>query len=230
MAGEGDHLEGMRRLLKDNGLSLTMLGLFLLFWVGHSLTGWKQNNQERTQHGLTSEGYGAYLHSGEFLESTFENWESEFLQMAMFVVLAGKLKQKGAADSKKRDGTDEVDQDPRTHVRPDSPWPVRRGGWVLALYSHSLSLTLFALFLFSFVMHAVHGTRMYNEEQLRHGSQAIPVLGFLGTPTFWFQAFQNWQSEFLSVGALVLLSIFLREKGSPESKPVHVPSRETEGA
>jgi len=218
------------RFFKDNGLSLTMLGLFLVIWLGHSLAGWQQSNQERAQHRQPPQGYGAYLGSGEFLESTFENWESEFLQMGMFVILAAKLRQKGAADSRKHDGTDEVDQDPRTHVRPDSPWPVRRGGWVLRLYSHSLSLALFTLFLFSFLMHAVHGARLFNEEQLQHGGTPLTITGYLATSTFWFQALQNWQSEFLSVGVLVLLSIFLREKGSPESKPVHTPHHETEGA
>jgi hypothetical protein len=207
-----------------------MFGLFLLFWLGQSLTGLHAYNEEQREHGQPPASYGKYLQSGEFLEVTFENWESEFLQMGAFVLLAAVLKQKGSGESKKVYGENEVDKDPRKEARPDSPAPVHRGGLALQLYSRSLSIALFALFFFSFALHAVGGLRLFNEEQLQHGQQAVGLWQYVTGSQFWFESFQNWQSEFLSVGVLVVLSIFLRQKGSPESKPVHASHRETEGA
>ncbi|MGI8565610.1 MAG: DUF6766 family protein, partial [Pyrinomonadaceae bacterium] len=109
----------------------------------------------------------------------------------------------------------------------DAPWPVRRGGWVLKLYENSLALAFLLLFLISFALHAVGGAEEYSEEQLQHGEPAVSVLQFFATSRFWFESFQNWQSEFFSIGAMVVLSIFLRQKGSPESKPVDSPHGET---
>lgn len=222
--------KGLRKLFRENGLSIVMFGLFLLFWLGQSLTGLHSYNQEQQEHGQPAVSYGAYLRSGEFMEATFENWESEFLQMGAFVVLSSFLMQKGSGESKNPSGENEVDKDPRKNVRPDSPGPVHRGGLALKLYSNSLTLALFGLFFFSFAMHAVGGHRLFNEEQLQHGQQAVTMWQYVTGSEFWFQSFQNWQSEFLSVGVLVVLSIFLRQKGSPESKPVHTPHRETEEA
>lgn len=206
-----------------------MFGLFLLCWGGQILTGLHSRNEDRREHGQQAQSLGMYLSSGAFVEATFENWESEFLQMGAFVLLSVYFKQKGSGESKKLSGENEVDQDPRKHIRPDSPGPVHRGGLALKLYSHSLSLALFGLFFFSFAMHALGGVRLYNEEQLQHGQQAVTLWKYVTGSQFWFESFQNWQSEFLSVGVLVVLSIFLRQKGSPESKPVHTPHRETEG-
>jgi hypothetical protein len=221
---------GLRKLFRENGLSIVMFGLFWVFWLGQSLTGLHQYNEEQREHGQPSVSYGQYLKSGEFMEVTFENWESEFLQMGAFVVLAAVLKQKGSGESKKVHGENEVDKDPQKEAKPDSPGPVHRGGLALALYSRSLSLALFGLFFFSFAMHALGGHRLFNEEQLEHGQQAVSFWQYVSGSKFWFESFQNWQSEFLSVGVLVVLSIFLRQKGSPESKPVHASHRETEGA
>jgi len=207
-----------------------MFSLFVLFLLGQSLTGLHSYNEEQRDHGQPAVSYGKYLQSGEFMEVTFENWESEFLQMGAFVVLAAVLKQKGSGESKKVYGENEVDKDPRKEARPDSPAPVHRGGLALQLYSRSLSLALFGLFFFSFALHAVGGLRLFNEEQLQHGQQAVSFWQYVSGSKFWFESFQNWQSEFLSVGVLVVLSIFLRQKGSPESKPVHASHGETEGA
>jgi hypothetical protein len=223
---------GLRRVWRDNGLSIVMFGLFLVCWVGQSLVGLHSYNDEQAQHGQPAVGYVEYLGSSEFIESTFENWESEFLQMAAFVVLAAVLRQRGSGESKQLpdEGENEVDKDPRKEARPDSPGPVHRGGLALKLYSHSLTLALLGLFLVSFALHAVGGTRLYNEEQLQHGQATLSMWQYMGSSRFWFESFQNWQSEFLSVGVLVVLSIFLRQKGSPESKPVHAPHRKTEEA
>jgi hypothetical protein len=219
----------LRKFFRENGLSLVMFGLFLLFWLGQSLTGMHSYNQDQREHGQPAVSYSEYLRSGTFIEATFENWESEFFQMGAFVLLSAFLKQKGAGESKRLSEEDEVDQDPRKEARPDSPGPVHRGGLALALYSYSLTLALFGLFLFSFTMHALGGRMNFNEEQLQHGQPAVSLWQYVSSSRFWFESFQNWQSEFLSVGALVVLSIFLRQKGSPESKPVHTPHRETGG-
>jgi hypothetical protein len=210
----------MRTFFRNNGLSIVMLALFAVFLVGQSVAGFFHFNEEQREHQEAEIGYGAYLRSGEFLESVFENWESEFLQMAAFVYLAGILRQRGSAESKGFE-EDEANADPAKSKKPDSPGPVHRGGLLLKLYSHSLSLSLLALFVFSFAMHAVSGWKDYNEEAQAHGQAAMSLWGFLGSATFWFQSFQNWQSEFLAVAAIVLLSIVLRERRSSQSKPVH---------
>jgi hypothetical protein len=148
-----------------------------------------------------------------------ENWESEFLQMAVYVYFTIVLFQRGSAESKDPDKKEEVDRDPRKS-RKDVPWPVRRGGWLLWLYGHSLGFAFILLFLISFVLHAVGSFGAFNQEQLLHGETTIDWQEFLGGSHFWFESFQNRQSEFLAIGSMVVLSIWLRQKGSPESKPV----------
>jgi hypothetical protein len=138
------------------------------------------------------------------------------------------LRQKGSSESKKIGEAESVDEDPRKRQDdPSAPAPVRRGGIVLAIYERSLSLSLLALFVASFVLHAVGGASKHNEEALRHGGEAVSTIRYIATSQFWFESFQNWQSEFLSVAALVLLSIVLRERGSSQSKPVAAPHAET---
>ena len=158
-----------------------------------------------------------------------ENWESEFLQMFLFIVLTACLYQKGSAESKKLDEEEEVDRDPRqSKHKKDAPWPVRKGGLVLKLYENSLSLAFLLLFLASFFAHAAGGAREYNQDQAEHGSaERVTTLGYLATSRFWFESLQNWQSEFLAVGLMVVLTIWLRQKGSPESKPVDAPHGQT---
>jgi hypothetical protein len=218
----------VRRFFLENGLSLALFGLFAVFLFGQIATGFVAHNDELVEHGQQAMRIGRYLMSGHFLEALFENWESEFLQMAAFVLLTIKLRQKGSSESKSFDEAEEVDEDPRKHRRARNvPWPVKRGGVVLKLYEHSLSLALVALFLFSFVMHAVGGLSSVNEEHLLHGEARETLFEYVRSAQFWFESFQNWQSEFAAVGALVVLSIFLRERGSPQSKPVAAPHSET---
>jgi hypothetical protein len=171
-------------------------------------------------------GYGEYLRSPHFGEATAENWESEFFQMFVFVVATAYLYQKGSAESK--DPRKKHSHHSSKRVRPDSPWPVRRGGWVLRLYEHSLSGALFLLFGLAFGWHALSGLGLYNEERRQDGEAAVTLTEYLGSSRFWFESFQNWQSEFLSIGAMVLLSIWLREVNSPESKQVETPHWENE--
>jgi hypothetical protein len=219
----------MRKLLRNNGLSIAMFLLFAISLVGQMYAGHRTYNSDQVQHGQATVQMSEYLRSGHFIESVFENWESEFLQMAAFVFLTAYLYQKGSPESRKLGGNPDLDKDPRKDKRKDSPWPVFRGGIVLKLYEHSLSIALFLLFAASFFLHASGGAREYNQEQLEHGSRdtAVTVFGYMATSRFWFESFQNWQSEFLSVGALIVLSIFLRERRSPESKPVAAPHWET---
>ncbi|HZA13340.1 MAG TPA: DUF6766 family protein [Myxococcaceae bacterium] len=213
----------VKRVLRDNGLTLVMTALFLVFLLGNSVAGWLHYNEEQRAHGTPEVPWTTYVHSGEFAEAVFENWESEFLQMAAFVFLAAKLRQRGSPESKE-DGEEE---NPERDKGPDSPGPVHRGGLALKLYSHSLTLALLALFLFSMAMHAVGGHSAHNEEAAAHGRPLESLLGYVTSSTFWFESFQNWQSEFFSIAMLVVLSIFLREKDSPESKPVREPHSKT---
>jgi hypothetical protein len=219
---------GWTKVLRDNGLSLAMFGCFAFFVIGQAIAGWLDWNEELVSHHKATLALGQYLLSGHFYEALFENWESEFLQMAAFVVLTAFLYQRGSAESKDPDGDNPQDADPREAAdQPDVPGPVRRGGWRLKLYECSLSLALGALFLVSFIGHAVAGASVYSREQVAHGEKAVSVLEYMGKAHFWFESMQNWQSEFLAVFALAVLSIYLRQKGSPESKPVAAPHSQT---
>ncbi|MDQ0000677.1 DUF6766 family protein [Pseudarthrobacter sulfonivorans] len=169
-----------------------------------------------------------YLGTGAFAEATFENWESEFLQMGMYVVLTAYLFQKGSSESKPVGKAAPQDEDPRTAKKgPSTPWPVRRGGWVPKVYEHSLSGLFLLLFLGSIIGHALGGAADYSEEQLAHGQEPVTVLEYIGTSQFWFESFQNWQSEFLAAAVIVGASVYLREVRSAESKPVAEPHYET---
>jgi hypothetical protein len=211
----------MKRTLRKHGLSITLFGLFLLIQAGLSLVGKQYYNDERTEHGEPPVSYLDDVVSPSFMEATMENWESEFLQMVAYVILTAFLYQQGSAESKKLDQSEPVDRDPRqSRDKKDAPWPVRRGGIILKVYENSLSIALFILFALSFSLHAVSGATLYSEEQLQHGGEPVTVVSYLATSRFWFECLQNWQSEFFSIGVLVVLSIFLRQRGSPESKPV----------
>ena len=217
------------RFVNENSLTLVLMALFLLTMVGQTLTGLADHNNDNKEHGQPTVSLREYLVSGHFAEATAENWESEFLQMAMFVLLTVCLRQKGSPESKPMEGEDEVDEDPaEKRGDPDAPWPVRRGGFVLWLYSHSLSIAFAILFLFSFAVHAWGGAREYSQDQLAHGEGGTTMLQYIATTRFWFESFQNWQSEFLSLAAMVYLAVYLREKGSAESKPVASPHGEQE--
>ena len=214
--------------VKEHGLLLVNTGLFLVFFLGMIVSGAAEYSEDQLAHGGPGVTVPGYLGTGAFLEATFENWESEFLQMGMYVILTVFLFQKGSSESKPVDGNAPQDEDPRdAPLKAASPWPVRRGGWVLKIYEHSLSIMFLLLFLASFALHAVGGSEDYSSEQQSHGEPPVTVLAYLATSRFWFESFQNWQSEFLAVAVLVGASVYLRERGSPESKPVAEPHYET---
>lgn len=214
------------RFFYRNGLSIVFISLFFIALIAQAIFGWKQHNQELEELGGSALGFGQYLASGHFFSATFENFQSEFLQMALYVVLTISLRQIGSAESKDLVKPEEVDREPDP-ARKDAPGPVKRGGWQLRIYKHSLSIAFVTLFLASWLGHLYGSFTDFNEEQMLYGKPQKELAEFLLEPEFWFETFQNWQSEFLSVASIVILSIFLRQKGSPESKPVDAPHMET---
>ena len=218
----------MRDWMRDHGLLLANVGLFLIFFGGMVASGYQVYNNEQVEHAQQPEPIGRYLASGQFLEAWSENWESEFLQMGMYVVLTAFLYQRGSSESKPVGEPAPQDEDPREkRDDPKAPWPVHRGGWVLRFYENSLSILFAVLFVASIAVHAVSGAAAYSSEELQHGGQPVSVWQYLATSQFWFESFQNWQSEFLAVAVIVGASVYLRQRGSPESKPVAEPHVET---
>lgn len=210
----------MRRWMWFNALSLVMFGAFLLFLLLQSIFGWHVRNEELVQYGHPADSYWTYLGTGHFVEAVFENWESEFLQMGSYVLLTAYLVQRGSPESKPLDEEDRAEDYPEK-AGPKSPELAKRHGFANVLYRNSLSIVLLGMFLLSFVFHLLGGTAEYNEQQaLQSGAPPISAAKFLTTSDFWFQSMQNWQSEFLAVGCLIVLSIVLRQHGSPQSKPV----------
>jgi len=216
----------MKQILRDNGLSLVLFLLFVVSIAGQAFTGHREHNEETVEMGGQPEPFVKYLSSGHFLQATFENWESEFLQMALFLMLTMMFYQRGSAESKDPDILEDVDKEPDPKNK-DAPWPVKKGGLALAIYKHSLCYSFAILFLASFYIHWKGSLKDYNEEQILKHLPTETATQYLGNVRFWFESFQNWQSEFLSLFAMVVLSIFLREKGSPESKPVDAAHSDT---
>jgi hypothetical protein len=207
--------------LRRNALGLVTLAIFAVLVVAMVLTGHSTYNAEQLEHGGAAVSLGTYLSEGHIWEALFENWESEFLQMGAYVLLTVFLIQKGSAESKDPEKHEAVDDDPReADLRKPVPWPVRRGGVWLLLYENSLLIAFAVLFIGSLVGHALGGVDAYNAELLEHGQPTVDTWGYFSSSQFWFESFQNWQSEFLAVLAIVVLSVFLRQRGSPESKPV----------
>ncbi|HEX7483684.1 MAG TPA: DUF6766 family protein [Candidatus Saccharimonadales bacterium] len=218
----------MKKFWKNNSLSIVLIALFVIFVIGQTITGYQVNNNELEDHSQPTLSMGEYLVSGHFGEAIFENWESEFLQMAAYVILTVFLIQKGSAESKDPEKTEDVDQGAnRKSITKNSPWPVRKGGIWLVVYRNSLFLAFVLLFLMSFTLHAVEGARANCSEEMMHGQQCETLMEYATGPQFWFESFQNWQSEFLAVASIVILSIFLRQQGSPESKPLTSPNSTT---
>jgi hypothetical protein len=218
----------VKKMFRNNGLSIVFFLLFLLSLAGQVVSGQKEHNEALKELGAPPVGMTQYLRSGHFLQATFENWESEFLQMALFLILTMFLYQKGSAESKDPDKKNDVDREPNPR-RKGAPWAVRRGGLILAIYRHSLCYTFSLIFLLSFIVHWKGSLKDYNEEQLLKHLPTESAMQYLFNARLWFESFQNWQSEFLSIFAMVVFSIFLREQYSPQSKPVDAPDSETGG-
>ena len=211
--------------LKNKGLTVVFAILFIITLAGQVVSGLKEHNKDMNDTGGQPLSIAGYLTSGHFLSSTFENWESEFLQMALYVVLPIFLYQKGSSESKDPDAMEDVDKDPERQ-RAGAPWPVKKGGWILVVYKHSLSIVLFIFFVLSFLLHWHGSMKGYNQEQSLKNLPNVTAGQYLSNSRFWFESFQNWQSEFLSVFVMVILAVYLRQTGSPMSKPIDAPYRE----
>jgi hypothetical protein len=217
----------MAKLFKNNGLTIALLALFLVSIFGQWIAGWHVENEELLRHGRDSISLGAYTLDPAFVSSVFENWESEFLQMSAYVVLTAFLFQRGSSESNDPDAPPRDENLAQQARRADAPRALKAGAAARWLYAHSLGIVLFLLFLMSFALHWIHSAQAAAAEALEHGGTPPGMLEYLGDPQLWFESFQNWQSEFLSTAMLVVLSIFLRQKNSPESKPVAAPHAAT---
>jgi hypothetical protein len=220
----------MMRPVRDNALSLAFGAIFVLTLAGQSIAGWLENNEVLQQHGQAAESFGAFVTSSDFIVDVAENWQSEFLQFFLFIAATIWLVQRGSPESKKPGDEgigDDEEQLVGEHARPDSPSWARARGIRQTIFSNSLLLVMGAVFLLSWLAQSLGGTVMMNEENAQHGQPAITWAEYLVTPDFWNRTLQNWQSEFLAVGAMIALSIFLRQRGSSESKPVGAPHHES---
>lgn len=215
------------KVLRDNGLTIVLMMLFLGSIVGQWLMGWHFENQELARHGEPLIGLGQYATDAQFLATVFENWESEFLQMSAYVVLTCFLFQKGSAESKDPDGPPRDANLAEQANRRGAPRILKAGRLWRTLYANSLGLTLFILFLLSFLLHWRFSAQEAAAQAAIHGEPAPTMIEYLGVAQLWFESFQNWQSEFLSTAVLVVLSIFLRQRESPESKAVADPHTKT---
>jgi len=225
---ELDRRTGLHRFLYENALTIVAFAFFAVSMVGLALAGRSAYNEDQRQHGESRVSAVGYLTSGHFMEAIGENWESAFLQMGVFVLLTRFLYQRGSSESKRIEESEAVDQDPReAKDDPKAPWPVRRGGMWLTLYRNSLSGVTLLMFALSVALHAAGGASKFNENQRAHGEPTVSTIDYMGTSQFWFESFQNWQSEFFSVGVLALLTIWFRQQGSPQSKPVAAPMDDT---
>jgi hypothetical protein len=222
----------VKRFVKENSLSLFFLAIFLLALVGQAISGHNLYNEEQLAHGEGPISLWRYLSSSNFGQAVMENWQSEYLQFALFALATVWLLQKGSPESKELDkaGT-ESDQDQLIgrHARKDSPRWARVGGLRTAIYSNSLIIAMGTIFFASWFAQSVTGMTNFNQEQQAHGEAGLSWWSYVGSSEFWQTTFQNWQSEFLAVGSFAVLAVYLRQRGSPESKPVGAPAEGATG-
>jgi len=222
----------MKRFVKENSLSLFFLTIFLLAIGGQAIAGHDLYNQEQLSHGESTIGFWRYLSSSNFGQAVTENWQSEYLQFALFAMATVWLLQRGSPESKELDeaGT-ESDEEQRVgrHAREDSPRWARVGDLRTTIYSNSLIIAMTVLFLGSWFAQSVTGMTDFNQEQQDHGDPRLSWWSYVGSAQFWESTLQNWQSEFLAVGSFAILAVYLRQRGSPESKPVGAPTDDATG-
>jgi hypothetical protein len=218
------------RFLRHNGLSLFFLVIFLATLVGQALVGHADFNHQQFAHNGDPISLWRYVASSSFGVDVMENWQSEYLQFSLYIFTTVWFLQRGSPESKKLDeaGT-ESDQDQKVgaHATADSPKWARVGGLRTTVFSNSLLLVMTSIWLLTWLAQSVTGRIAYNADQLDHHLAALSWTGYLGTPDFWDRTLQNWQSEFLAVGSMAVLSVYLRQRGSPESKPVGAPHEAT---
>ena len=214
------------RTLRENSLALFFGSIFVAALVGQAIAGVALMNQEQLSAGLEPITIGEYVTTSAFAVDVTENWQSEFLQFLLYIVATVFFLQRGSPESKKLDAAGrESDEDQKVaeFSTQDSPGWARARGWRLSVYSRSLSLVMGTIFLLSWLTQSVTGSVVYSEGQMRDLADPVTWTEYLLLPDFWSRTLQNWQSEFLAVASMVVLSIYLRERGSPESKPVGTP-------
>jgi hypothetical protein len=212
-----------RRFLKENSLGLVFGVLFLIVLVGQAFAGQAEFNQQQLTDGLPPVSFARYVTSADFGVDVAENWQSEYLQFLLFILFTVWLLQKGSPESKSLDQAgleSDKDQLVGPHARADSPAWAKAGGWRRSLLSNSLGLVMGALFLLSWLAQSIAGVAAFNERQLSQLQDPVSWARYVTEPDFWNRTLQNWQSELLAVASMAVLSIYLRQRGSPESKPV----------
>jgi hypothetical protein len=220
----------VKRFVKDNGLTLAFTLLLLLSLVGQAISGVAEYNSQAVADGVDQISLLTYLGTSDFGVDVAENWQSEYLQFLLYVFLTVWLVQRGSTESKTPDKVgreSDEDQQVGEYADEDSPKWARTGGWRLAVYSWSLGLVMGLMFFGSWLAQSIAGRSAYNEEQLRQLEEPVSWAGYLASADFWNRTTQNWQSEFLAVASMAVLSIYLRQRGSPESKPVGAPHAAT---
>jgi hypothetical protein len=218
------------RLVRDNGLALFFGLIFLLAAIGQSVVGHSVFNDEQLAHGDEAISYGSYLLSSHFGEALLENWESEWLQMMLFALATVWLVQRGSAESK-QPGEEGLQSDEKQRVggraAESAPRWAKVRGWRTAVYANSLLIVMATIFLGAWLGQSTTAWTEFNDDQRQHGQAGVSWLDYLGEPDFWEKTLQNWQSEFLALGAMTIFTVYLRQRGSPESKPVGAPHSQT---
>ena len=213
----------MRRFLRENSLSIVFLLLFLAALTGQAVSGHADYNDQALRHGDSTISFGRYLVSSDFGVDVMENSQSEYLQFTLMILLTVWLLQRGSPESKEMDmagGESDRRQKVGGWAQRGSPKWARVAGVRRTIYENSLLLVMGAVWLGTWFAQSVAGRADYNSERLGHHLEPVSWLGYLGRPDFWSRTLQNWQSEFLAVGSMVIFSVYLRQRGSPESKPV----------
>ncbi len=212
--------------LHENALTLIFGGLFVGALVAQAMVGHALHNEELTTAGMDPVSFWRYVTSSEFAVNVMENWQSEFLQFLLFILATVWFLQRGSTESKKmgKQGREsDAEQMVGRFAKTNSPRWAKARGWRLSVYSHSLGIVMGAIFLLSWLGQSLAGAVAYSHEQVRDGQDPVTWLQYLGLPDFWDRTLQNWQSEFLAVLSMLVFTIYLRERGSPESKPVGAP-------
>ena len=213
----------MRRFLRDNGLSVAFGLLFLVALVGQAIAGHADFNNRQSLEGGRTVSFWHFLTTSDFAVDVAENWQSEYLQFFLYILATVWLVQRGSPESKQPDQIGyESDEKQRVgrHATADSPKWVRAGGWRTAVFSRSLCLVMGGLFLLSWLAQSIAGLSAFNAEQLSQLADPVTWSQYVASADFWNRSLQNWQSEFLAIGSMAVLSVYLRQRGSPESKPV----------
>jgi hypothetical protein len=213
----------VKKALRNNGLSLFFGLIFLLALLGQALSGHALFNEEQMTSGLEEISFGQYLLSSNFAVDVAENWQSEYLQFLLYILATIWLVQKGSPESKELNASSigsDAEQLVGEQSNPRSPKWARISGWRRTLYSNSLGLTMGLIFILSWLAQSIAGNSAYNEDQIKNFERPLSWTQYVASAEFWNRTLQNWQSEFLAVGSMVVLSIYLRQRGSPESKPV----------